>query len=145
MFDDVKLFTFFAHPIQISTEHFKSAFMFLIACRIDFGGASQLHKGVLLYTKKERITENIFKPLLENNKTVKEESSDDEEAMIKKEKWHRTVDGGKMPPKTVKEIQGILNTKYTFNSFNILIYAQNNILKVASETDPEITSLDNRD
>jgi hypothetical protein len=49
---------------------------------------------------KERINDNIFRPLLENNKTVKEESSDDEEAMAKKEKWHRTVDGGKLPPKT---------------------------------------------
>jgi len=28
---------------------------------------------------KERITDNIFKPLLENNKTMKEESSDEEE------------------------------------------------------------------
>jgi len=49
---------------------------------------------------KERITDNIFKPLLENNKTQKEESSEDEEAFAKKEKWHRTVDGGKLPPKT---------------------------------------------
>jgi len=28
---------------------------------------------------KERITDSIFKPLLENNKTAKEESSEDEE------------------------------------------------------------------
>jgi len=65
--------------------------------------------------------------------------------MAKKEKWHRTVDGGKMMPKTVKEIEGILNTKYIFNSFNILIYAQNYILKVASETDTEITNEENRE
>ena len=94
---------------------------------------------------KERITSSIFNPLLENNKTMKEESSDDEEAMAKKEKWHRTVDGGKLPPKTEKEIEGILNTKYIFNSFNILIYAQNYILKLASNTDAEATNEDNRE
>jgi len=49
---------------------------------------------------KERIISNIFHPLLENNVTVKEESSDDEEAMAKKEHLHRTVDGGKLPPRT---------------------------------------------
>jgi len=72
---------------------------------------------------KERIISNIYHPLLENNKTVKEESSDDEEAMAKKEHYHRTIDGGKLPPKTQKEIAEILNRKYIFPSFNILIYA----------------------
>jgi len=57
---------------------------------------------------KERIVDNIFKPILENNKTVNEES-DDEEVMKKKEKYHRTIDGGKLPPKTQKEIQKMLS------------------------------------
>ena len=82
---------------------------------------------------------------MENNKTQKEESSDDEAEMAKKEKWHRTVDGGKLPPKTQKEIQEILDTKYIFNSFNILLYAQNNILKIASDTNPEVTNEENRE
>jgi len=47
-------------------------------------------------------------------------------------------------PKTVKEIKAILNTKYIFNAFNILIYAQNYILKMASSTDGAVTE-DNRD
>ena len=29
--------------------------------------------------------------------------------MAKKEKYHRTVDGGKLPPKTQKEIREMLN------------------------------------
>jgi AAA+ superfamily predicted ATPase len=47
---------------------------------------------------KERIVENIFKPLLNNNKTVIE-SEDSEEYMQKREEHHRKVDGGKLPPK----------------------------------------------
>jgi len=54
---------------------------------------------------KDRIVDNIFKPILENNKTVRDGESDDEEVMAKKEKYHRTVDGGKLPPKTQREIQ----------------------------------------
>jgi hypothetical protein len=38
----------------------------------------------------------------------------------------------------------MLNTKYIFNAFNILIYAQNYILKMASSTDSVVTE-DNRD
>ena len=32
--------------------------------------------------------------------------------MKRKEKHHRTVDGGKLPPKTQKEIEDMLNQKY---------------------------------
>ena len=84
---------------------------------------------------KERISENVFKPLLENNKTIKENSSDDEEEMAKKEHRHRHVDGGKLNPKTEKEIQEMLDQKYIFDAFNILIYAQNHILKMAASTE----------
>ena len=38
----------------------------------------------------------------------------------------------------------MLNQKYIFNAFNILIYAQNYILKMASTTDNSVTE-DNRD
>lgn len=53
---------------------------------------------------KERIIDNIFNPILESNRTIMEEESNDEEEMAKKENYHRFVDGGKLPPKTVKEI-----------------------------------------
>lgn len=92
---------------------------------------------------KERIIDQIFNPLLENNKTVQE--SDDEEELEKREKHHRLVDGGKLPPKTVKEINQMLNQKYVFSGFNILIYAQNYVLKLASSTDSSEINEDNRD
>jgi hypothetical protein len=57
---------------------------------------------------KDRISDNIFKPLLENNKTIKEDSSDEEE-LVKLEHHHRHVDGGKLPPKVVKELQEIID------------------------------------
>ena len=56
---------------------------------------AKIHNGEL----KERIVEQIFNPLLENNKTQVEES-DDEEEMAKREQHHRLIDGGKLPPKT---------------------------------------------
>ena len=65
--------------------------------------------------------------------------------MIKKERYHRTVDGGKMNPRTQKEIQDMLNQKFVFSGFNILIYAQNYILKVASETDTSVINEENRE
>ena len=43
---------------------------------------------------KERVVDKIFHPILENNKTVQDESSDDEEKMAKKEHYHRFIDGG---------------------------------------------------
>jgi hypothetical protein len=58
---------------------------------------------------KERLMENIFRPLLENNKTIPEPTSSDEEEMIKKDHYHRHVDGGKMNPRTVREIQNMLD------------------------------------
>ena len=84
---------------------------------------------------KERVIDKIFHPILENNKTVQEESSDDEEKMAKAEHRHRYIDGGQMPPKTKKEIMDKLKQKYVFSGFNILIYAQNYIFKQASSSD----------
>lgn len=55
---------------------------------------------------KERIREKIFEPLLENNKTVVEvDEVEEAEIMAKREHYHRHVDGGKMNPRTVKEIE----------------------------------------
>jgi len=81
---------------------------------------------------------------LENNKTIKDTSSEDEEEFAKREHYHRHVDGGKLPPKTVREIKAMLDVKYVFPAFNILIYAQNYILKMAGSTDDYIKD-ENRD
>lgn len=39
----------------------------------------------------------------------------------------------------------MLNQKYIFSAFNILIYAQNYILTIASDTDEKIVKEDNRE
>lgn len=59
---------------------------------------------------KDRIVDKIFNPLLENNKTLPEPSSgEEEEEMAKQEHYHRHVDGGKIHPRTVKEIKTMIN------------------------------------
>lgn len=95
---------------------------------------------------KERIIENIFHPLLENNKTeVVEDSSDEEERFKRLEHRHRYVDGGKMNPRTQKQVSELVNRKYVFSGFNILIYAQNYIFKFASSSDTSQPKEANRD
>mmetsp|Transcript_7710 Transcript_7710/g.12934 ORF Transcript_7710/g.12934 Transcript_7710/m.12934 type:complete len:296 (+) Transcript_7710:242-1129(+) len=94
---------------------------------------------------KERVIEKIFTPLMENNKTEVDGSSTDEEEMEKREKYHRLVDGGKMHPRTQREIEKMLKRKYIFPCFNNLIYAQNYILKLASETDTSKVKEENRE
>lgn len=70
---------------------------------------------------KERITEKIFHPLLENNKT---ESQEEEEEELKEAEYkHRHIDGAKLPPARQAQIRKMLNTKYVFSGFNILLYA----------------------
>lgn len=78
----------------------------------------------------------IFRPLLENNTT---ENQKEEEDMEEAERKHRYVDGAKLPPQRRLEIQKILDTKYVFPCFNILVYAQNYVLKAAGseETNDE--------
>lgn len=49
-----------------------------------------------------------------------------------------------MHPRTVKEIKSMINQKYVFSGFNILIYAQNYILKQASSSGSDILE-SNRD
>jgi len=50
-----------------------------------------------------------------------------------------------MMPKTVKHVQSILDQKYIFSGFNILIYAQNYILNLASSQDEKLLNEDNRE
>ena len=88
--------------------------------------------------------DKIFHPLLENNKTIRDCSSEDEEELAKQEHYHRHVDGGKLPPKTVREIKAMLDVKYVFPAFNILIFAQNYVLKMAASTEDFVLD-ENRD
>ena len=87
---------------------------------------------------QERIRDSIFHPLLENNKTQPEESETDEEVQARREHHYRHVDGGKLNPKTKQEIKELNERKYVFSGFNILIYAQNHVLKMASGTEDYI-------
>lgn len=51
--------------------------------------------------------------------------SSDEEDLSK-------VDGGKLSKRTRKELMKMINMKYVFPNFNILLYAENYIFPVAS-------------
>ena len=74
----------------------------------------------------ERIRDNIFHPLLESNVTIDSDSEDSEPEDLK------AVDGGKLSKRTRKELKALINQKYVFENMNILMYAENNIFKVAS-------------
>lgn len=65
--------------------------------------------------------------MLESNVTLPSESdlSSEEEDLTK-------VDGGKLSKKTRKELMKMINAKYVFPNFNILLYAENYIFQVAS-------------
>ena len=83
-----------------------------------------------------RIIEKVFYPLLENNVTpegANESDTDESSSEInydpKKGKW---VDGGKLHPKTQKEIQKMIDQRFHFANFNILLYSQEYIFKQAS-------------
>lgn len=99
-------------------------------------------------TLTQRILEKVFTPLLDNNVTPVDENSENEtdESSTdinydpKKGKW---VDGGKLPPKTQKEIQKIIDQRFQFVNFNILLYSQEHIFKQASSQ--ELTRDENRD
>ncbi len=65
-------------------------------------------------TIKERIVEKIFEPLLENNVTPDNKESegetDDSSSEVNYDpKKGKYVDGGKLPPKTQKEIQKLID------------------------------------
>lgn len=93
----------------------------------------------------QRIIDKIFLPLLENNVTeeVKSESSEEDYDNINYDpnlgKW---VDGGKLHPRTQKEVQKLIDQKYHFPNFNILLYSQEYLFKTASSKD---TREENRD
>lgn len=73
---------------------------------------------------KNRIKEVVFTPLLENNKTERVVDEEEEEERLRQAEYkHRYVDGAKLPPRTQKEIDAVLDTKYVFSAFNILLYA----------------------
>ena len=82
-----------------------------------------------------RTTDRIFMKLLESNVTLPD-SSDEESS----EEDLSKVDGGKMSKRTRKEVEQMINQKYIFPSFNILIYAENFLFPRASapETDGKI-------
>ncbi len=91
-----------------------------------------------------RIIERVFTPLLENNVTHKEEaSSDSEEEVINYDpKKGKYIDGGKMNPKTQREVQKLIDAKFVFPNFNILLYAQEQLFAEASSSQ---TREENRD
>ena len=76
---------------------------------------------------KERIMDHIFDPLLESNVTQKD--SDDSES---EEENLALVDGGKMSKRSRKAVEAVVNQKYVFPAFNILIFAENYIFPQAS-------------
>lgn len=60
-------------------------------------------------------------PILENNITISEEEVESEEDTENHENgWG---DGGKLPKRTQKEILKMINQKYHFANFNILLFA----------------------
>ena len=78
----------------------------------------------------QRLLEKVFGPLLENNTTPdsddnsSNDETDDNSAEInydpmRGKKW---VDGGKLPPKTFKEIKKMIDQRFHFPNFNILLY-----------------------
>jgi len=77
---------------------------------------------------KERIVERVFEPLLESNVT----SPDSDESEESEEENLALVDGGKLSKRSRKAVKAIIDQKYIFPAFNILIYAENFIFPFAS-------------
>jgi len=75
------------------------------------------------------IIEAVFTPLLESNVTVPD--SDDEESSSGEEDLAQ-VDGGKLSRRTRKQVLALVNEKFVFPNFNILLYAENHIFPAAS-------------
>ena len=86
---------------------------------------------------QERIMEHVFEPLLESNVT----QADSDESSSSSDEDLTAVDGGKLSKRTRKAVKAIVNQKYVFPAFNILLYAENYIFRQASaktvEEDPE--------
>ena len=94
-----------------------------------------------------RIVEKVFHPLLENNVTPSKEDEGDTDESSQEinydPKKGKYIDGGKLPPKTQKEIQKMIDQRFHFANFNILLYSQEHIFKMASSQDNVIE--ENRD
>ena len=71
--------------------------------------------------------EHVFDPLLESNVTQQDSDESDEDAETSEEEDLTQVDGGKLSKRTRTKVQAIVNEKYIFPSFNILIFAENYI------------------
>ena len=75
-----------------------------------------------------RLEEKVFAPILDNNITPEGDKSDDETDDSSSEinydpKRGKWVDGGKLHPKTQKEVQKLIDQRFHFPNFNILLYA----------------------
>ena len=81
--------------------------------------------------------ENIFLPILENNitedKEEKEEEEEDEEERKVKSNGRYVRDGARYSKVMEKEISKVINKKLYFPNFNILLYAQEYLMKYASD------------
>lgn len=73
--------------------------------------------------------DRVFDPLLESNVTEKDSDDSDSE----EEENLALVDGGKMSKSSRIAVKAVVNQKYVFPAFNILIYAENYIFPLASE------------
>jgi len=87
-----------------------------------------------------RIVEKVFAPLLENN--VTESQSDTEEETPPSFDNGKFVDGGKLNPKTQREVLKLVDQKFVFPNFNILLYAQEHLFMAAASP---LTREENRD
>ena len=76
---------------------------------------------------KERIMDHIFNPLMENNTTPT--YTEWLETKPEQKPW---IDGGKLSISTKKEVLEVINQKFSFPNFNILLFAQEKILEYAS-------------
>ena len=83
---------------------------------------------------RERLKDRIFTPLLESNVTMPDSSDDEEEEeqlhLLDQRKLQNKT--RQLRRKTRKEIEALINEKYVFSNFNILIYAENHIYPAAS-------------
>jgi hypothetical protein len=71
-------------------------------------------------TLTQRVIEKVFEPLRSDENETDDSSSEINYDPQKGTKW---VDGGKLPPKTQKEIQKMLDQRFHFANFNILLYS----------------------
>lgn len=72
-----------------------------------------------------RVIEKVLEPILENNVSLLENSEDEEEEEVINydPKNGKYIDGGRLNPKTKKEILAMIDQRFTFPNFNILLYA----------------------